>query len=137
MDYKDEIGNIIRWGSGRCFLRIVGSGKGFVELGHMGGIDRKIFIIYRDSKKHMMHSVRGYGFNNELLRRFLIPESIDIGLNIDNKVKYLLDPAMIIELGQYLYFKTSGFEKQVFLPLATIEQIAKWKGEITPAPTLL
>lgn len=137
MDYKDDLGNILRWGAGKAFLKITGNGKGFLELGHVGGVNKKIFVMYRDSKKHMMNAVKGYGFNNELLRRWLIPERMDIGLNIDNQTKYLLDPSIVLELGTYLHFKDAGFEKQIFLPLTTIEHIAKWKGVYSPDPTLL
>ena len=127
---------MIKWDDGISASVFVTQGKAFIKLrsekrpkliGFMGGHRGNVLIMQRSEERHMMQRIRGYGFNVCLLEKFLIPKGLSVGLEIDGKYKYALDPKLIMEHGSYLHFKNQGFELQIFLSLENIEQLAFYK----------
>lgn len=125
---------MIKWDDGAFASVFVTGGKAFVKLrsekprliGFMGGPDKKILVMQRSSERHMMQNIKGYGFNVVLLEKYLIPKGFSIGLEIDKKYKYVLNPELIMEHGSYLHFKSQGFELQIFVSLENIKHLAQY-----------
>ena len=123
---------MIKWDDGVSASVFVTGGKAFVKLrsekprlvGFMGGNDGRILVMQRSSEKHMMQRIKGYGFNVVLLQKYLIPKGFRIGLEIDKKYKYILNPELIMEHGSYLHFKNQGYELQIFVSLENIKHLA-------------
>lgn len=78
----------------------------------------KQLVIHRNSQKHLMRKINGYGFNEQLLK-FAV-KSTHILFILDGRYKYKIPIKMIQEEGQYLNFKQQGFELQLFVPMSLI-----------------
>lgn len=80
----------------------------------------KTLYCNRDSKKHLLVKADSYGFNYNLLNE---AKRFDkVLLCIDKIDKYLIPKEFILSNGSFLWFKTEGFERQIFLKMAEIER---------------
>lgn len=80
----------------------------------------KTLYCNRDSKKHLLVKADSYGFNYNLLNE---AKRFDkVLLCIDKIDKYLIPKEFILSNGSFLWFKTEGFERQIFLKRAEIER---------------
>jgi len=78
-----------------------------------------VLLMKRNRDKHMQRVNRSYGFNEFTLR--FAKKATHIYL-IDDRGEYLIPIAEIRERGQYLHFKSSGLEKQLFYSIYAIER---------------
>jgi hypothetical protein len=80
----------------------------------------RTFYVKRDSSKHLMHKINGYGFNWDIINDPLL--HIDkVNMTIDD-TQYLVPKKVLMEEGMFLNFKQAGFELQKFLPMSVIAQ---------------
>jgi len=69
---------------------------------------------------HLFRKMNAYGFNDYILRN---QTTFDwIRLSDDTGSNWKIPVSYILESGQYMNFKNSGFELQRFLPLEELEQ---------------
>lgn len=83
----------------------------------------KTFFIKRKRSKHLHYKTNSYGFNDSILRGEPKIEKVVLR---DEYGIYIIPVAAILEQGKYLYFKQSGFEKQIFLKLDIIESFKQF-----------
>jgi hypothetical protein len=87
---------------------------GYVKL------DEQTFYCKREKKKHLLIKADAYGFNYNLLNE---AKRFDkVMLIIDNLDRYLIPKDYILSNGSFLWFKTEGFERQIFLKMTEIEK---------------
>ena len=116
---KDNAGSSIWESAGWVFCKPYNNH--IIKLGYLSG---KTLIMERSSAKHFFHRIKGYGFNALCLQKVCIDKGRNICLDIDGKVRYWLDPKVLLDLGDFLHFKNEGYERQVFISLEDIEAIA-------------
>lgn len=75
--------------------------------------------VRRDSSKHLFIKGNAYGFNETILRTATKFDKVK--LCIDKTNNYMIPVSVILEQGEYLNFKSQGFELQLFLKVPTIE----------------
>lgn len=88
---------------------------------HIGtvNIQERVMHTKRKRSKHMLLATLSYGFNNHLVRN---AKSFDHILLTDEEGSYKIPREIIIDEGSYFYFKTTGFEKQIFLKIERIKE---------------
>ena len=118
---KDSFGNSINIVNNKVFLNLITGERR--EIGYVSRENNWI-VMRRSSRKHYMRKIGGYGFNSNLLR--LAKSVSNVLLIIDKKNKYLIPIGFIIKNGEYLNFKKSGFELQIFIRYDDIKQFAKY-----------
>jgi hypothetical protein len=126
--WDDNMGNQVFITGKKAFVKLRGEKPKLA--GYFSALNPTIMVMERKESRHMLHAIKGYGFNELLLRDYLVPSGFKVGLKIDNQVKYLLDPKVMLSSGSYLHFKSEGYERQIFLSVTTIETIAMGKWDI-------
>jgi len=81
------------------------------------------FEIKRDREKHLFIKNNSYWFNDWLLRKILTPDTVVIIKEAKRRLKLKTTVQEILEKGTYLYFATMWFERQIFLPLSSFDNI--------------
>ncbi len=79
---------------------------------------KKTFRINRDPDKHLFRKNNSYGFNEYVIRtakKFDTIHLIEKGGD-----EYLFPKDLVLEKGDYLHFKTEGFERQLFVKLSDL-----------------
>lgn len=92
--------------------------------------ESKTMMIERDRNKHLLRKANAYGFNYELIKsaqRFtsIMLKEIDGGRTV---AWYNIPNTVILETGEFLWFKEQGFERQIFM---TIDSIQKFKINVS------
>lgn len=82
----------------------------------------KTFYIRRKRARHLFLKTNSYGFNYKILSEALLFDKIRL---IDDFAEYLIPKKFILEEGKFLFFKSEGFEKQIFITLEQMEQFKK------------
>lgn len=82
----------------------------------------KTFYIRRKRERHLFLKTNAYGFNHKILSEALLFDKIRL---IDDVAEYLIPKKFILEQGKFLFFKSEGFEKQIFITLEQMEQFRK------------
>lgn len=77
--------------------------------------------IVRDKARHLFRKGNAYGFNEHLIKTGKTFDSVKL---IDDDGVYVFPKTLILEKGQYLFFKEQGFERQLFLNMDVIRQYA-------------
>jgi hypothetical protein len=87
----------------------------------IGRLDAKDRIIYlkREKAKHLHFISQSYGFNHMLLTEGLVFDTIQL---TDDNGTYKFDKSVISENGTFIFFKQQGFERQLFVPIITIQK---------------
>ena len=80
--------------------------------------EKRVIEIKRNSKKHLMYKIGGYGFNHKLLKE---SKTFDLILLNDENSQWLIPKTFILENGRILNFSQEGFELQIFIPLNKIK----------------
>jgi len=94
------------------------------EKRHIGRIINRMYITKRNRKKHLLIKANAYGFNHHVLEN---GTTFDKVMLVEGENSYLIPVADILEYGSFLWFKTQGFEKQIFM---TLEQLRQYKLNI-------
>ena len=97
---------------------------------------RKIFafrsggVVKHIKKNHIMnHLMSGkmIGFNYEALKLLSnMRVKVIWVLNYPEKIKGKVTIKELLETGEFLHFKQTGFERQIFYPLKKIKGLDKW-----------
>jgi hypothetical protein len=82
-------------------------------------IEDKTLILKRKKAKHLFRKNNSYGFNEYLIQN---GQTFDKIMLADDDAVYLFPKSLVVEKGNYLYFKQEGFEKQIFLPLDELKE---------------
>ena len=93
------------------------------EARKIGYLDDKSKTLHvkRKRKKHLFRKYNAYGFCYYLISQATRFDKI---LLQDEEGVYLIPNKVILEEGDFLYFKKIGYEKQIFLRL---EEMSKYK----------
>lgn len=76
-------------------------------------------VVKRKRKLHLHYMSNSYGFNYFIIAN---AQKFQKVLLCDELGRYLIPNSVILEEGKFLYFKQTGFEKQLFLPLDIINK---------------
>jgi len=118
---KDENGNmLLAYNDGKSIL-ISLKLREETRYRDLGTIDisNRIIKMVRDSKKHIMRKISGYGFNHKLLFDAKTFDKINLK---DENSTWSIPKSYILENGSFLHFKEQGFERQIFISLKEIEK---------------
>jgi hypothetical protein len=77
-----------------------------------------VFRTNRNPDKHLFRKNNSYGFNEYVIRTAKKFDKIHLVETAGNE--YLFPKDLVLEKGDYLHFKTEGFERQLFLKLSDI-----------------
>jgi len=93
------------------------------EARKLGVIDEKNknLQVFRKRGRHLFKKYNAYGFCYQVIANATKFNSVMLQ---DEEGMYLIPNKVILEKGDFLYFKTQGYEKQIFLDL---EEIKLWK----------
>lgn len=86
----------------------------------IGSISNGVLYVRR-RRSHIMDVNKSYGFNHHILSNARMFDKVNIK---DDYGIYELPVSVILDKGDFLFFKKQGFEKQIFLPL---DEIYKYK----------
>lgn len=86
-------------------------------LGIINLTNRKIFMK-RERNKHLHRIGNAYGFNYALLKE---SKRFDTVVLRDEIATWEVPKEIILEKGEFFYYKQTGFERQIFLSLAELE----------------
>ena len=114
---KDPAGNKITMRGATLYLYLAGHQR----PRKIAVFDRTnmALVMTRKSATHLLVKANAYGFNHHVLQ---MAETADtVHLSIDS-TKYEIPIAFMLEYGSFLHFKKTGFEKQIFLTEAVLEQ---------------
>lgn len=114
----DENGNSIYEAGNSIFLKLC-DGRPSRNIGTINREERT-FNVYRDYKKHLHIKTHSIGFNFDLLSNCPLFDSVV--LTNQSKETFKIPVKVILDQGQFLFFKQQGFEKQIFLNLGIINQ---------------
>lgn len=110
---KDSVGNYWYIDENSVYLKLIQENR----ARFVGFLMDDTLTVFRHKDKHLMRINNSYGFNEEILDSLKINY---IYIFSDEKICGL--PIELLKLnGDYLHFKTQGFEKQIFVPLDIIE----------------
>jgi hypothetical protein len=83
--------------------------------------EKRTLYISRDRSKHLLTSNNSYGFNYLLLNE---AKTFDIVLIRDSVSAFRVPRSVLLNKGEFLFFKTQGFEKQIFVPLSVLDSFS-------------
>lgn len=112
-EYVDGHSN--RWwlsNSGTVHLKLASEEKSR-KIGQV--VDNR-FVVTRNREKHLYRITESYGFSSEILKGLRV-EYIDL---TEDTGTFRIPINIILEKGEYIFFKKQGFEKQLFLPIREI-----------------
>lgn len=118
MRIADDQGNIISVLNNRIMLTLKKERR--ARLIGVIHDDEKFLYVKRNRNRHLHKKTNSYGYNDFVLRN---TKRFNHILLQDVSGKYLIPVNEILTKGNYLFFKTEGFERQVFFPL---EEMRKW-----------
>ena len=83
-------------------------------------VKERLMRIRRNREKHLLRKNQSYGFNEHLIK--MAKKFDNIHLIEEHGVEYIFPREFVIDKGSYLHFKSEGFEKQLFVTLAELNQ---------------
>jgi len=115
---QDKDGNSLLKDGRVVYLKLA-SEKRRREVGRI--ISGSDTIIMERKQEHLLRKANAYGFNYEALK---LAKAVKFILLHTPTVMYKFPISFALENGSFLWFKSEGFEKQIFL---TLSQLEKWK----------
>jgi hypothetical protein len=82
-------------------------------------IAMKTISIDRKRGKHLHRSSQSYGFCHKLLSEGRLFTHVHL---TDEHGTFLIPVRKILDSGKFLFFKQQGFERQIFFPVASMEE---------------
>lgn len=118
---RDPMGNVLykevfKNGNYKLSLKLIKENR--VRALGMVDVTTGTFYMERKRGKHVLLKTDSYGINGVALDQ---PEVKSICIT-DEKGTFLLTKETVYENGKYLFFKQTGYEKQIFVPLTIIEK---------------
>ena len=125
---EDPAGNKYKvTAEGKIFLKLK-SGRGAIR--HVGQVFNEVLIVEKNDR-HTLKVNKSWGFNEQIIKD-LDPTEVWVlykGREY-GRGYYRIGRALFDEFKEFLHFKTSGFERQVFVPIKHFERQAdKPKGD--------
>lgn len=120
----DERGNLLLTKSNgkRILLSLkLAAERRYRNLGFIN-IATKALHVRRDTGKHLMRAINGYGFNYKLLADAKKFDKIRLK---DTNSEWVIPREFILSKGAFLHFLGQGFEKQIFIALDAIQEFKK------------
>jgi hypothetical protein len=102
-------------GEGQLFLKLVSNGKKRY-IGKITDENGTLHYIKQVKKEHRFHKTNSWGLCHRLISKLIADDMIHI-YESDTRRRYTITVADAKKYGSFLYFKTSGFERQIFIPL--------------------
>lgn len=117
---KDDAGNLIYNKQDKIYLELPAK----QQRKMIAKIDEKnnALRMYRAYDKHVLWKAMSYGFNYELL---LATKFSDIIIDTDEKEEFRVPVKVLLDKGDFLWFKQKGFERQIFVELDIIKTYIK------------
>lgn len=115
--FKDSSGNVLYRDGSTIKLKL--KEHSTRTLGKINTAN-KTFVVYRNSKKHILFKLNAYGFNYEMLSMSKQIENVVI--TTETQTFYIVPLSFILKEGEFLHFKKTGFERQIFINLDKIKQ---------------
>lgn len=113
----DKDGNEILINNGRSILLRLRGERKARRIGEINS--KKQLVVHRKRIIHLHYKSQSYGFNHYIIDN---AKKFNKVLLIDERGSYLIPNKVILEKGEFLYFKQVGFELQIFLSLEIINQ---------------
>jgi len=113
---KDEQGNEFRLeDNGEMFLNITKEKKKR-KIGALIKQQDGTFAYHKRVKeKHIFRANKSWGLNWQVIKEVL-PDGVEIIVETEKRL-YKIGKAEALEKGEFLWFKSVGFEKQIFVPI--------------------
>ena len=88
---------------------------------------KRWLVVLRKKSRHFHRLSKSYGFNFEILDKAQQFDKILLRENMGTKSAktYEIPVKVILEEGEFLFFKEQGFEKQIFLKLKRIKDFER------------
>lgn len=120
----DEFGNAILAKDNGVRIIIVLKLRGEGRSRRLGvlNIATNTLYIKRKRSQHLFKKNNSYGFNYHLLESAKRFEFIRLE---DEYNEWLIPRQYLLEKGVFLHFKQIGFERQIFVPLALLEEFKR------------
>lgn len=112
---NDDNGNIIINDNDNLYLKLATE----TRKRRVGTISNNNLIVKRKRDKHLHIKANAYGFNHYLIANATRFQSVILS---DEQGTYRITNEDILKLGRFLYFKQSGLERQLFVPLEELEK---------------
>ncbi len=123
---SDENGNliIIRRNPKRVILSLkLVNEKKYRRVGEINK-QQRVMTVRRTKKFHLLRAADSYGFNHQILKD---AHTFDFVRILTDEAEYKIPRLTILDIGDFLWFKHQGFEKQIFL---SREQLSHYKREV-------
>ena len=122
---KDSYGNAIYDKNNTIFLALA-EGSRLLRIAKINKA-KNALEMFRDYEQHLFKKANSYGFNYELLvatklKYVLLKTTICLPNKHIKKEEFLIPIDVLIEKGEFLFFKQQGFEIQIFLSLEKLEK---------------
>lgn len=114
---KDNYGNRLYDKKGTIFLDLV-KGQRPLRIAKINKTEGAL-EMYRDYGKHLFFKANAFGFNYELL---VATKFKNIVLSTSEKEVFVIPIRFILDEGEFLFFKTQGFETQIFINLDKLKE---------------
>lgn len=121
--FSDGQGNILTFKDQGLSTRVEIYLKKENRTRHIGDVNKKERCLYlsKDRSKHMLKVNSSYGFNWSLFKDYGATLFDSVFL-YDKVAAFRFDRQFVLDNGQPLFFKEEGFEKQLFVPIKTLER---------------
>jgi len=113
--YADELGNF--------WLRLTGEDRKR-GLGRAHKKSRTLELKNRQRDKHLLKSAQAYGFNYKLIHHLHTDKGYLTIFLSDEYDAWQIPMKWLLDEAEFLYFKKSGFEKQIFAKLNKIDKFS-------------
>ena len=117
---KDKAGNTLYRSGNNIMLDLVKEDRRR-KIGTLAE-DDTLVIMRRNPEKHLLRVANAYGFCYEFLATAKKVKVVRI-LILGTKDFYHINVSDLLAIGDFLFFKKQGFEKQIFV---TLEQLEKY-----------
>jgi hypothetical protein len=116
---EDSAGNKL-YQNGTSVMLYIAKEERHRNIGNLVVKKNGVWCYYKSvSKRNLFRTTNSIGINYALLEK--LPDNAEILIFLNHANQYILTKNEVLKHGSFLHFKTSGFEKQIFVP------IEKWR----------
>jgi hypothetical protein len=95
--------------------------KRYRKLGVIN-IKQRTITVKRDRDRHLFRKFQAYGMNHKLLSETKLFDKVRLS---DQHCEWLVPKEYILNNGEFLHFKKTGFELQIFITIHKIEEFKR------------
>jgi len=114
---SDDNGNKIGLFNGTIKLKLASEGR-TRDIGKLKVIKGVLHYVKIMKEKHVFKKTKSWGLNDHVIQS--LPEDCVVIISTERK-KYQTTVKEVRKHADYLWFKTVGFERQIFMPLSKFE----------------